>query len=161
MKSRHVTRVAELQGDSAEDTQLLKHMAVEAETYLRSFDWCKSVAECYFGVGIGGVVAVFLVDLEAADEKADSALWVVVGDLPPAYLVTEDIPDPISALWAYVAEMKKWVDAVKNGKSTDDVIPVNAPATAENANRLASRLSILEKEIIPLLQGRMKQAPEQ
>ena len=46
---------------------------------------------------IGGVVAVFLFRIDGPPE-VDPLLWVVVGDLPTAYLVTDDAPSPAIAL---------------------------------------------------------------
>ena len=47
--------------------------------------------------------------------------------------------------------MRKWVDAVKDGTSIDDLIPVNIAPIAENADRLDSRLNRLETEILPII----------
>jgi hypothetical protein len=138
-----------MRGDSAEDTALLREMLKEAETFLHSFSWCRSITESRFGLGVGGVVAVFLFKIVPVHADVDDWLWVVVGDLPPAYLVTDDNPNPASALEAYVAEMDAWVTAVESTQSVDDLIPVNVPATPENARQLRSRLEFLNSEIIP------------
>ena len=63
----------------------------------------------------------------------DELLWVVVGDIPPAYLVTDDAPDPVAALQAYIREMRRWIEAVRLGRPIADLIPVNALPTAVNA----------------------------
>ena len=64
--------------------------------------------------------------------SADSILWVVVGDLPPAYLVVDDAAEPARALEVYIREVRKWVEAVKVGMPVAAPIPVNASPTAEN-----------------------------
>lgn len=145
----HLVPVEQMRGDSQRDTELLQQMLKEAEAYLRSFEWCKSIAETYFGLGIGGVVAVFLFRIEPAKEGVDEWLWVVVGDLPPAYLVTDGNPIPVSALEAYVEEMQAWVTAVEVGKSVDELIPVNLPPSHENAKELKQRLTFLTTKVIP------------
>jgi hypothetical protein len=145
-----VTPATEMRGDSDQDTALLKQMLKEAEAYLCSFDWCESIAESYFGLGIGGVVAVSLFRIVPKQKAVDEWLWVVGGDLPPAYLVTDDNPTPASALEAYVAEMSAWADAVEKGQSVDDLIPVNVPPTRENAQQLRKRLTFLSEKVIPL-----------
>jgi hypothetical protein len=153
MKNLDLSKVrpaAEMRGDSDQDTTLLRQMLKEAEAYLCSFDWCESVAESYFGLGIGGVVAVFLLRIVPKREGVDEWIWIVVGDLPPAYLVTDDNPRPVSALEAYVAEMSAWVNAVENGQSVDDLIPVNVPPTHESAQQLRKRLTFLRAKVIPL-----------
>jgi hypothetical protein len=49
----------------------------------------------------------------------------------------------------YIGEMEAWVEAVENGQTTDDLIPVNAAPTLQNAEALKSRLGFLEREILP------------
>lgn len=58
-------------------------------------------------------------------------IWVIVGDLPPAYITTENNANPACALDGYITEMKEWVEAVRMGKPTSERIPVNAPPTFE------------------------------
>ena len=63
MNSTDLSKVVptdEMRGDSESDTTLLKQMLAAGKTYLRSFRWCDSTVESYFGLGVGGVVAVFL-----------------------------------------------------------------------------------------------------
>ncbi len=138
-----------MKGDSAADTQLLNEMADEAKAFLSAFEWCARIEESYFGCGVGGVVGVFYFRIVPATGGVDEALWVVVGDVPPAYLVTDESPTPSAALRAYVDQMKEWVSAVEMGQSVEDLIPVNAPATPETARALKSRLDSLEAEILP------------
>ena len=137
-----------MKGDSVEDTKLLRGMLHEAHNFLLSFAWCKEIVGSYFGLGIGGIVAVFLFKIEPAEQKVDRWLWVVVGDLPPAYLVTDNSPNAKSALKAYVAEMEEWIQAVRSGKSTVSKIPLNVPPTVENAARLDKRLGFLRAHIL-------------
>jgi len=78
----------------------------------------------------------------------DDTLWVVVGDLPSAYLALDDAPTWREALQGYVYEMGQWVSAVKQGDSLDDVIPVAVEPTIEHAEMLASRLAFIEEKIL-------------
>ncbi len=140
----------EMRGDGEQDGALLRRALEEAIAYICSFDWCGGVTESYFGLGVGGVVAVFLFKIVPKRSDVDEWLWVVVGDLPPAYLVTDDNPTPVLALEAYIAEMSDWVTAVEMGQPVDDIIPVNVPATPDNARQLRERLKFLREEVIPL-----------
>ena len=45
--------------------------------------------------------------------------------------------------------MEGWIAAVRNGGNFDEVYPVSAPRTAENAEGLENRLTFLRKELIP------------
>ena len=136
-------------GDDEKDTTLLREMAAQAKTFLCSQRWCDGIEDQYFGGGVGGVVAVFLCLISSLSEDIDNCLWVIVGDLPPAYIVTEDNPNPASALEAYIGEMMDWVTAIEKGESIEELIPVNAPPTIEYAKQLRSRLEFLLIEILP------------
>jgi len=140
-------------GDDEEDIRLLRNLAVEAQDYVRRFSWCKSICESYFGDGIGGVVAVFFFRIEPSRAGIDEWLWVVIGDVPPAYLVIDDCKTPSQALEGYIDEMSKWVKLAKQGRSSKKVIPVNVPATPENADALEGRLKVLREVIVPAFQS--------
>jgi hypothetical protein len=143
-----VVPAAKLSGEDPEDTGLLRQMLVEAKGYLDAQPWCESVDESYFGIGVGGIVAAFLFKIAHAS-NADEWLWVVVGDLPPAYLVTDQISRPVDALSVYCDVMQRWVDAVLCGAGVDDQFPVDAPNDAEHAQMIAQRIELLRQEIIP------------
>jgi hypothetical protein len=93
-------------GEDSEDSHLLQRMAVEAENYLSSFAWCQSIESRYFGAGIGGIVGIFFFGIQSRRPDVDEWLWVVVGDLPPAYIVTDDCDTPSEALDAYIGLME-------------------------------------------------------
>lgn len=147
---------AACRGEDAEDAALLAEMIGRAHAYLGSFPWCRAIRECYVGdIAIGGVVAVLLFRIEPARDGVDEWLWVVVGDLPPAYLVVDDAPAPAAALAAYIDEMRRWIDAVEAGESVDELIPLTTAggtkrleATADVADALARRLRYLDAEIL-------------
>lgn len=143
--------MTEMVGDDEEDTTLLQELASEASAYLSAFSWCGSVEERYFGLGAGGMVGVFLFRILPSRPGIDEWLWVIVGDLPPAYLVVDGSRTPIKALRTYIAKMTDWVELASKGRTSHDVIPVNVPATPEWAERLRGRLQMLETVVIPNL----------
>jgi hypothetical protein len=143
-----LTPVSDALGDSKADSAKLLSMAADAKHFIESFDWCNAVEQQYFGMGVGGVVAVFLCKITPAKPKVDDWLWVVVGDVPSAYLVTDDAPTPTLALEAYVREMSDWVAAAKNGRDVKDLIPVNVPATPEWGAELERRLAFIEQKLL-------------
>jgi hypothetical protein len=132
-------------GDDSEDTQLLREMHTRASAFLADFSWCSEIRQSFFGCGIGGVVAVFLMEIAPTREDVDEWLWVIVGDLPPAYLVTEDTRNATDALEIYVELMRDWIRAVRGGLDLNQFIPVNSPPTSEVANQLETRLNTLEQ----------------
>jgi hypothetical protein len=78
----------------------------------------------------------------------DEWLWVVFGDVPPAYLVTDSCKTPSQALEGYMGEILKWVSLSKEGRTSKDVIPVYVPATPENAADVEGRMKIIKEVII-------------
>ena len=144
-----LTPASEMVGEDDSDTRLLKEMLLRAEAYLKSFQWCPAVVERFFGCGVGGVVAVFLFRVSTRIDGTDDLLWVVEGDLPSAYLVTDDAPDPASALSTYVGLMEAWARAVLEGSSLAATFPVSAPPTPQYANMLLSRTQFIRERIIP------------
>jgi len=144
-----VMPASKMTGDDAEDTRLLRKALAEADAFLAGHAWCEKIQERYFGAGIGGVVSVFLFEIVPTRPDIDALLWVVVGDVPSAYLVTDEARDPAEALAQYIALMKEWAAVVKRGGDLSAVYPVAAAATRENAEALESRLSYLESELLP------------
>ena len=146
---RFVIPIEQMQGEVPEDAEMLRSMAAEATKFISSFAWCGSIEGAYFGAGIGKIVAVFFFLIRPNPPWTDRALWVVVGDLPSAYLVTDVSKTPSEALRAYIHEMKRWVELAKKGRSSRDVIPVNVPPTPKWAKQLGGRLKFLEQNVVP------------
>ena len=143
-----VTPVAEYSAEDEEDRRLFEEMLAEASTFLASFDWCDGIKEEYVGIAVPGVMGEFLFRISPSEPDVDEWLWVIVGDIPPAYITTEDSPNPASALDAYIGAMEEWVAAVKEGHPTDDLIPVNVTPDQEHAEMLATRLEFLDENVL-------------
>jgi len=152
--------LGEISGFDKKETQQLRKMATDAKAFLLSFKWCKSVQECWFGWGIGKVCAVLLFRIKPAAKNVDDWLWVIVGDLPPAYLVLDGIPNPREALETYIELMQEWVDVVRRGGPVEDCIPVNAPATRDNAKALANRLDFMRRNFLDAIEERKEKRRE-
>lgn len=76
-------------------------------------------------------------------------MWVVVGDLPSAYLPCDDLPSWEEALDGYVWEMQRRVDAVRAGESVAELIPTGVAPTIEHAASLGSRLEFIRQRMLP------------
>jgi hypothetical protein len=144
-----VVPLSQMFGGDEEDTKLLRVMATGAENYLRCFPRCKEIREIYFGDGHGGIVAVFLFRIEPSKPDLDEWLWVVFGDVPPAYLVTDSCKTPSQAIEGYTEEILKWVRMAKEGRTSKEVIPVYISATPENAADVEKRMNLLLEVIVP------------
>jgi hypothetical protein len=143
--------MSELSGDD-EDASLLRRMSHEAEAYLRSFSWCKDVCRAYFGGGVGGVFAIFLFNIQASRQGVGAWMWIIVGDVPSAYLPLEDASTAKEAFTSYVRGMSKWVELARLGQSgtpDEGVPPINVPPTPEWADKLERKLQSLVLIIKP------------
>jgi hypothetical protein len=127
----------------------------KANTFLDEFKWAVDRKNLWIADCIPGVLGIFLVELDPHGRDVDQYIWVVVGDLPPAYLSSKYADTPKDALDGYMGEMLAWVEAVENGESTDDLIPNNGAPTLANARALRSRLEFLGREVLPHLPGRV------
>lgn len=132
----------------AENKVELIKMYNEAVRFLEFYDWCKRLDKAYVGMFYPGILGIFLFRIERNRADVDEWLWVVVGDLPAAYLTCEDAPTPAAALDAYIGAMSEWVEAAESGRSVAKLIPVNVPATKENAELLKTRLAFLDERIL-------------
>lgn len=143
-----IVPIEQLSGEDENDTRLLHRMAEDAKQFLLSFEWCRGIDRGWFGWGVGEIAAVLLFEITPSTPDVDRMLWVVVGDLPPAYLVVDDSPTPLGALSTYVELLEDWVAAVREGRSTEDCIPVNNAPTQEAADALETRLNFLKREFL-------------
>lgn len=142
--------VPDLVGDDDEDTDLLRSMAQEARDYIGGFRWAPPVSRQYLAFGVGGILALFLMEFERAIEGfEDRQLWTVVGDLPPAYFVTDECPAPRDAIETYCQLMEDWADQVLSGRDLSDAFPIEAAPTQEHAQMLKSRLEFIRTKLIP------------
>lgn len=126
----------------------VRQLADEAEAFLTSHAWCGEVSDRHLAFAIPGVLGVFQFSFTPTEPDVDDCLWVIVGDVPSAYLVLDNAATWQEALDVYVLEMSKWVDGVRTGSDLEDIIPVNASPTTEYADMLDSRLRFIRRELI-------------
>ncbi|HEX9217950.1 MAG TPA: hypothetical protein VF864_13320 [Gemmatimonadales bacterium] len=128
----------------------VRELAERTQDFVQSFAWCDRVTASSMAFAVAGVIGVFKVDLVPALPAADPTVWVVVGDLPPAYLAYEAGDTWQDALRGYVEEMGLWVQAVRDGKSVQELIPVNVPPTMIYAEQLNTRLEFIRTEFLDI-----------
>ena len=138
-----------VQGDSEEDTAMLREMMEKARRYLSEFEWCDEVADLRFGCGVGGVVLVAAARISSRDANVEDWLWVVVGDLPSAYISARINRTSRDALSAYCESMARWIDAVRGGNLIENLFSVSVEPTQEHAEMLATRVEFLRTRILP------------
>ena len=139
-----------------ENRQEMIDMYDKATIFLNSVRWYGSVQESYMGMFYPGIVAVFLFKIVPKIEF-DEWIWVIVGDLPSAYIASDDCQNPASALDGYIGEMEEWIKAVEEGRSIKDLIPVNVPPVKASADALKSRMKFLDERILCNYEEDLKQ----
>ena len=142
-------KLSAITGEDDEDTLLLREMADEAIDYLDNLPGCPPVKNGYLAYGVGGVFALFLIELIRNIEQDASKIWVVTGDVPSAYLVIAPDDSSKKAIERYCDLMQDWATAVKTAQPLENVYPVAAAPTLENATMLEDRITFLKKEILP------------
>lgn len=123
-------------------------MLDEARDFLEFYDWCSAILAEYVGFVYPGIVGVFLFKIKPSKPGVDEWIWVIVGDLPPAYLTCDGCRNPAAALDGYIGAMNEWVEAAEAGKSVKNLVPVNVPASPKNADMLKVRLKFLDENIL-------------
>ncbi|SRR5260221_9048116 len=131
-----------------EDWQEMVALHDRARRYLEFYRWCGKIKREYVGIIRGRIIGVFLFEIEPKRPDIDSWIWVIVGDLPSAYITVDECPTAAAALDGYIGAMEEWVAAAESGCSVADLIPVNVPATPEWADRLKRRLQFIDREIL-------------
>lgn len=140
--------IDDLYNSGFEDDYSGGSLARDAKEFLTEQRWCREIVRGYVDRFWEGILGVFFFEIIPQSPDVDGTVWIVTGDLPPAYLCNDN-QTGADALNAYLCEMRRWVDAVRFGRSTDDLIPVDAPATPEYAAMLASRLDFIHEKILP------------
>jgi hypothetical protein len=138
-----------------EDDAQLAELEEEARDYVGTRPWSKPIREMLLAFGVGRILALFLVRFGEPirwEGQEDSELWVIVGDLPPAYFATDDSPNPAEALETYCVFMEDWADRILNGDDLKGAYPIAAAPTAEHARMLKSRIEFIRQEIIPTVE---------
>lgn len=141
--------ISERETDDAAGILELSHEAVR---FLNSRSWCQRVDKTYFDLGFRHA-AVFFCEIAAAP-GADSEVWVIVGDLPPAYMDTT-CKTGAEALASYCWWLKRWAEAVRGGQSVDDLMPIltrdsydEVSPSLDYADLLLRRLEFLRTRIL-------------
>lgn len=139
-----------LANECGDDAPVLLKMVARAKDYIAQFHWSPNITEAFVGYALDWIVAAVLIKFEKAIEsgQADEQLWVIVGDLPSAYLVVDSARDGREALERYCELMTEWITAVEEKQNLDDVFPVDAIPSPKNVEALKSRIRFIRSELI-------------
>ncbi len=139
----------DLQGINESDTQALRTYLEDARSYLLGFGWCTAIRDQLFGIGLGGVVAVFLMEVEIKGIGRER-FWVVTGNPPSTYFAHARAATPCAALREYCRLADDWATAVRRGTSLR-YLPLAAEPTLSAAEEVASKVLTLRAAILPAL----------
>lgn len=123
----------------------------KASSFLLSHSWCTAIVNGWLGREWGHILGIFLFEITPVDSEVDDVVWVVVGDVPPAYIDIESAVNIEQVVAAYIDIMMDWVECVEAGSSVEEVYPVAVPPTLEYANMLRTRLELISNRILPEL----------
>jgi hypothetical protein len=125
-------------------------LSIEAQDYLKSFKWCEKIINGWLVKEWGYMLSIFYFEIKPSiGSEADNFVWVIVGDLPPAYIDIQSASNEIEALKIYVYLMEEWINNIKQGKSIEDCFPVNVEPSNEFADMLLSRINIIKEDFLP------------
>lgn len=133
---------------SREDDVEFTALAEEANSFLKDHKWCGSINKQWFVAGWENLLIVFFFEITPNSSDADDHVWVIVGDLPPAYIDIESATNEIEAVRVYTEIMDDWVQCVKSGQSTENCYPINVPPENKYAEMLSTRLQFIRKYIL-------------
>jgi len=103
------------------------------------------------------MLCIFYFEIDPITESnADNFVWIIVGDIPPAYIDIESAHNELEALELYVYLMEEWIENVKREKSVEDCFPINVEPSKKYANMLYNRIKILKSDFIVELSSEMK-----
>lgn len=134
--------------------RVLEEAATNAIKFIEMHEWCHHVERCYFDRGFDHC-RVFFVIIQPL-KNADESMFVIVGDLPPAYISSPDCVNGAQALDGYVGELQRWVKQFRETGSVTNCIPVLSSETFEEltptdelARMIESRCAFIDERILP------------
>lgn len=145
--SKSLANIKFLPKNTEEEVETI-NLSKEAESFLLSHGWCDSIIEGWLAESWGYILCVFLFKIESENTEVDDYVWIVVGDIPSAYIDIESAEDSDDVLQCYVDIMSDWVECIETNKSVEDCYPIEVPPTLEYASMLKSRLKIISEELI-------------
>ena len=123
-----------------------------AGDYLNTFEWCEKIVKGWVVNDFGYILCIFYFEIETnRDSEADDHIWVIIGDLPTAYIDLISATTSKEALVHYCDLMEDWINCIKNGQTVEDCYPISALPTLEHANMLQSRIELIKTDYIPIV----------
>lgn len=139
----------------------------QARAYLAAQPWCERALDGYFDRGFSKFAVFYFRLRPRAGAGADTEVWIIGGDCPPAFIDVESCPNGAEAAAAYVSLMREWGRAAVAGKSVKGLFPVGyggngqpMEPTPEAGKMLLSRMDFLEKNLLHEWRDEIRKRPE-
>lgn len=149
-------KISEMKNYDIEDLDDQLKLAKEAKAFLLEHIWCKHIKEGWYDRGWADKLAVFLFQIIPDSENADEFVWIIVGDLPSAYIDILSASNGACAIEAYTNIMEDWYDNVLQGKSVENCYPIGVPPTKEYGQMLQSRVEFIRDEILTMFDDELE-----
>ncbi len=94
-------------------------LSTRATTYLGAMPWCEEIINGWLCEAWGHIIGVFYFHFRPSRPGIPHFVWIIVGDLPPAYLAVETGSSAVQIVEGYVCEMQEWVDRVMSERPID------------------------------------------
>ncbi|HEY4194558.1 MAG TPA: hypothetical protein VGM63_03425 [Mucilaginibacter sp.] len=120
----------------------------EAESYLKSFKWCKEIKSSSLYTNLGKVFCIFLFEIENISSVGDNFLWLIVGDIPPMYLDIFGPKTTKEAVEDYIRLAADWIIKVNSRESVDRCYPFDASPTLESAELFAKKVLFMKRTLL-------------
>ena len=151
-KSKLMIKIEELETSNLDYKDEIIVESQKAMKYLSSFKWCNNILNGWLADGFGYILCIFYFEIEPAkDSNADDKVWVIVGDIPSAYLDTIEYKTANDALSFYCFLLVEWIEHVNAGKSIEECYPINVPPTIEYAEMLSIRVNLIKSDFLPYI----------
>jgi hypothetical protein len=137
----------EIIDDKDRELSIMAEIGLE---YIRKFSWVCKVESATIFFGVPGIIVLIIVSIEPIRDDIDKNLWVVTGNIPNAYFVTDRARNAFEALEVYCEMMKDWSSGVIAGDDLSNFFPVFSSPTIENARDLQGRIEFIEENVLPL-----------
>ena len=131
--------------------EVLESLA-EAKEYLISQNWCTAINKGWVASSFGYILNIFYFKIIPDHISCnDEFVWIIEGDIPPAYIDIISATNAYEALNCYINLMEEWVENVKNEDSADECFPLSIPPQRKYAIMLESRLKLLKEDYLPII----------
>jgi len=110
------------EGEGFESRDDYDQLVATARSFLASRPWCRGIKRIWFVRGFK-YLSVFYCEIEHTPAQPPD-VWVIVGDVPPAYMPTKACGNGVEAVLGYVGALSEVIENFNDGKTLEGCIPI-------------------------------------